>query len=105
MLATQALCTTLRIGMTMFSPPGKGSMLKIRHYICIREHINMLEFGSVQNLVETTELTRHVLGSSAVVAQKVQTLGENRTEATTLFPSGKKHCILASLVHGKAFIM
>ncbi|KAI5059573.1 hypothetical protein GOP47_0025892 [Adiantum capillus-veneris] len=41
--------------------------------------------SSTQTLVEVTDLTRKVLGSSAIVAEKVQTLGENRTEAAASF--------------------
>lgn len=48
--------------------------------------------SSTQNLVELSELTRQVLGSSAVVAEKVQTLGENKTESTvTFYPSGSTY--------------
>ncbi|MCO5612297.1 hypothetical protein L7F22_066562 [Adiantum nelumboides] len=45
--------------------------------------------SSTQNLVELTELIRQVLGSFAILAQKVQTLGENTTKAAAyVFPVG-----------------
>lgn len=44
--------------------------------------------SSAQNLIETTDLTRHVLGDSAIAAQRVQNLGENRTGVSPLYPNG-----------------
>ncbi|MCO5579731.1 hypothetical protein L7F22_033591 [Adiantum nelumboides] len=53
--------------------------------------------SSTQNLVELTELTRQVLGSSAILAQKVQTLGENMTEAAaSVFPVGSSYLLTSN---------
>ncbi|KAH7306332.1 hypothetical protein KP509_22G007000 [Ceratopteris richardii] len=46
-----------------------------------------------QNLVETKELTRQVLGNSAVISQKVETLGEDKSEVTAAFLDSGSHLL------------